>query len=434
MSRSRSMFRIGTALLVSGLWSSASAQCLPDKLTASDGTPDDQFGQSAAASGDSIIVGAPYEDGWGLNSGAVYFFEKTRDWDQIDKLNASDGAAGDFFGQSVSLSGDTAIAQAIDSVYVFERMAGIWTEVAKLDAPGSGGLSAASVSMDGDTALVGAGSSDISEYAVYVLEKVGGEWTQVATLTPDGQPPFVWGVSVCLDGERAIVGEIYPSVSHAYIFERVGDTWTQVAILSDPTGDPYGFFGWSVAISGDTALVAAPQEEIPNHAGATYVFERVGGVWTHAATLTAADGASGDLFGSSACLDGDTALVGAEGDEDFGPNSGSAYVFERSGGVWTQVVKRTAPDGSAGAAFARSASLDGDTALVGAVGNESAYAFDLACSCPPDFNEDYLIDTRDLLAFLNAWASGDTRADWDQNGTIDTQDVLAFLNDWAGGC
>src|SRR5207244_2622086 len=133
----------------------------------------------------------------------------------------------------------------------------------------------------------------------------------------------------------------------------------------------------SVAVSGDTALVGAYGD---NH-GSVYVFTRAGGVWTQQAKLTASDGAVGDVFGYNVALSGDTALVGAR---NANAQQGAAYVFTRSGGVWTQQQKLTAGDGVAQDHFGRGVALSGDTALVGASGDDvgaantsegSAYVF-----------------------------------------------------------
>ena len=103
--------------------------------------------------------------------------------------------------------------------------------------------------------------------------------------------------------------------------------------------------------------------------GSAYVFTRSGTTWTQQAKLTASDGAADDYFGYSVALSGDTALVGAYWD-DVGANydQGSAYVFTRSGTTWTQQAKLTASDGAAGDHFGHSVALSGDTALVGATG------------------------------------------------------------------
>ncbi len=139
-------------------------------------------------------------------------------------------------------------------------------------------------------------------------------------------------------------------------------------------------FGLSVSISGDTAIVGARlNDDVPNDSGSAYVFEKVAGTWTQVAKLTASDAAAGDGFGTSVSISGDTAIVGAVGD---GPG-GSAYVFVKPGGGWADAnedAKLTASDAAAGDSFGGSVSISGDTVIVGApldddVPNDSGSAY-----------------------------------------------------------
>jgi len=132
-------------------------------------------------------------------------------------------------------------------------------------------------------------------------------------------------------------------------------------------------FGRSVSVSGDTALVGAYQDDdAGSGSGSAYVYIRSGVVWSLQQKLTASDAAAGDFFGFSVSVSGDTALVGAYGNDDAGDTSGSAYVYVRSGGVWTQQQKLTASDAAVQDYFGSSVSVSGDTTVVGAVGNDDA--------------------------------------------------------------
>jgi len=446
------MFRIGTALLVLGLAPVAHGQCDPVKLTSDGG--EDSFGLSVSISGNTAIVGAPGDEDLGVRCGSAYVFDLIDgEWTQVARLTASDGAEGDYFGTAVCIDGDTAIVGAwwdddqgenSGSAYVFQNVRGGWAEVAKLTASdgAAGDAFGCEVSLSGDTAIVGAvwdDDVDVDSGSAYMFQLIDGVWTQVAKLTAfDGADDDRFGGAVSVSGDTAFVGahgddDLGAWSGSAYVFERIGGVWTHVTKLTALDGARYDSFGSSVSVSGDTAIVGAYGDD--GDSGSAYVFERAGGDWMQTEKLTASDGDRGDIFGCSICLNGDSAVVGADSDD---ANTGSAYVFERVGGVWIQFVKLTAPDGAWEDYFGQSVSISGDTALVGAAhSNEisgAAYLFDLTCTCPADFNADFQVDTRDIVAFLNAWASGDTRADWDQNGTIDTQDVLAFLNDWVAGC
>ncbi|HPW75039.1 MAG TPA: hypothetical protein PLJ32_03600, partial [Kiritimatiellia bacterium] len=150
----------------------------------------------------------------------------------------------------------------------------------------------------------------------------------------------------------------------AYVFTRDGTNWIQQAKLTASDGANYSYFGSAVALSDDTALVGAYMAV--NAAGSAYVFTRDGTNWPQQAKLTAADGAAYDYFGRSVALSGGTALVGADGDDDKGYDSGSAYVFTRDGTTWTQRAKLIADDGAKNDCFGWSVALSDDTALVGA--------------------------------------------------------------------
>ncbi|MBC8099308.1 MAG: FG-GAP repeat protein [Armatimonadetes bacterium] len=192
---------------------------------------------------------------------------------------------------------------------------------------------------------------------------------------------FGFAVAYSDSGDTALVGtyeEFFVTddkQGSAYVFVRSGTAWIQQAKLTASDGAIGDLFGYSVALSadGDTALVGAIIDDIgANEAqGSAYVFTRSGGVWTQQTKLLVSDGAAGDQFGVSVALNsaGDTALVGADFD-DIGANEdqGSTYIFTRSGAVWTQQTQLVADDGAAGDRFGISVALSGagDIALVGA--------------------------------------------------------------------
>ncbi len=432
------------------------------KILASDGTVYDYFGYSVSVSGETAVVGAYLDDDLGDRSGSAYVFEKVGGvWTQQAKLLASDGAMHDYFGLSVSVSGETAVVGAYldddlgdrsGSAYVFERVGGVWTQQAKLLA--SDGAThdrfGWSVSVSGETAVVGAWRDDDNGFnsgSAYVFEKVGGVWTQQAKLLPsDGEVYDRFGWSVSVSGETAVVGA-YDDDNNgtrsgsAYVFEKVGGVWTQQAKLLPSDGAGGDHFGLSVSVSGETAVVGAYLDDDNGlGSGSAYVFEKVGGVWTQQAKLLASDGVQRDYFGFSVSVSGDTAVVGAYGDDDNGTSSGSAYVFEKVGGVWTQQVKMLPSYMLGNDEFGDSVSVSGETAVVGAHldddnGNNSgsAYVFDLG-GCPADLTGDGVVNTQDFIAFLGAWSAGEPIADWNNDGVINTQDFVAFLGDWAAGC
>jgi len=161
------------------------------------------------------------------------------------------------------------------------------------------------------------------------------EWTEIQKLlASDGAEFENFGFSVSVDGDTAVIGARYDDISRgsAYVFTRSGTTWTQQAKLLASDGAAYDHFGCSVSVDGDTALVGAYGGDQGNDSGSAYVFTRSGTTWTQQAKLLAADGEEYDFFGYSVALDGDTAVIGAPADDDMGWDSGSAYIFTREGG------------------------------------------------------------------------------------------------------
>ena len=369
----------------------ASAQTVEhetQKLLASDGVAQDLFGWSISISGDRAIVGSSHAD-------AAYMFERVSGvWTEVAKLTASHGIPGVAFGTTVSVSGDTAVVGARDpydntvyggAAHVYERIGGVWTEVAKLTARDeASGNSGPSVSVSGDRIIVGAQYDEENGYdsgAAYVYERIGRVWTKVAKLTASGGS-HRFGNSVSVSGDYALVGtDLGPA---SYVYERIGGVWTEVATLTAGAVTS-GIIGQHVSVSGGRAIVGASGDDgNGDNSGAAYVYERLDGVWTEVARLTASDAAAGDVFGWSVTLSGDHAIVGAYGDSASGTYSGSAYLFERIRGVWTEVVRLTASDAAASDAFGFSVSVSGDHAIVGALGDDdsgfssgSAYVYGL---------------------------------------------------------
>ncbi|MHA1485386.1 MAG: FG-GAP repeat protein, partial [Candidatus Thorarchaeota archaeon] len=374
------------------------------KLLASDGAADDRFGFSVSIDGDYAIIGAYRNDDNGETSGSAYVFTRSgTDWTEQVKLLPSDGAADDWFGYSVSISGDYAIIGALydddngdysGSAYVFKRSGTDWTEQAKL-LPSDGAQGeyfGGSVSIDGDYAIIGAyRDDDNGDYSgsAYVFTRSGTDWTEQAKLLPsDGAQGEYFGFSVSIDGEYVIVGawrddDNGDASGSAYVFIRSGAAWTQQAKLLASDGTTDDRFGLSVSIDGDYVIVGAWRDKNEWYAsGSAYVFTRSGTDWTEQAKLLASYRAAGDRFGYSVSIDGGYAIIGAYLDDDNGETSGSAYVFIRSGSDWTQQAKLLPSDGAASDSFGDSVSISGDYAIIGAYGDDdnggssgSAYVF-----------------------------------------------------------
>jgi len=283
----------------------------------------------------------------------------------VTKLLADDGAANDHFGQSVAVYGDTAVIGApgyVDvgssvygAVYVFVRSGDTWTQQTKLTVTnGANDQFGYSVAVYGDTAVIGAygdddnGFNSGSAYVFVRSEDSEGiiNWEQQAMLMADdgdidddGYEGDRFGYSVAVYGDTAVIGAYGDDADNgdnsgsAYVFVRSGNTWAQQDKLTAPADDvdtAGDYFGYSVAVYGDTAVIGAPgYVDVGSSAyGSAYVFVRSGNIWAQQDKLTADDGDTGDVFGNSVAVDGDTAVIGANNDDDNGDNSGSAYVFK----------------------------------------------------------------------------------------------------------
>ena len=372
----------------------------------------DNFGHAVAVSGDTAVIGAHRDNDEGYEKGTAYVFTRSGNaWVEQQKLIPTYNEEDDWFGYSVAISGDTVIVGAprdddfrdedSGSAYVFKRSGGVWTQQKKLTASDdqAGDWFGYSVAIEGDTALIGAAWDDDKESgsgSAYIFTRSGGSWTQRQKMTaPDGEKFDNFGCSVSVSGNTALVGMYGDSTTRdydlgsAYVFTRSGSWWIQPKKLTASDGEEFDRFGKSVSVSGDTALIGAYEnDDAGSNSGSAYVFTRSGDVWIQQQKLIAADAQEGDCFGRSVSVQGDTALVGASGDDDAGIGSGSAYLFTHLDGVWTQQQKLT-PDSVTAEydSFGNAVSLSDDTALVGAqysdapeFGSGAAYAIDLSNS------------------------------------------------------
>lgn len=435
-------------------------------LKASNTDDGDGFGVSVSVSGDTMVVGAYGEssaatmvdgnqaDNSAPVAGAAYVFVRTGgSWVQQAYLKASNAEAGDGFGVSASISGDTIVigapgedssaigvngdqtsnaASSAGAAYVFVRSGTSWSQQAYLKASNTDmrDFFGRSVSTAGDTIVVGARFEDsattgvngdgtdntaTSAGAAYVFVRTGGSWSQQAYLkASNADPEDGFGTSVSVSGDTIVVGaydedsaatgangnEASNSAERsgaAYVFVRAGGAWSQQAYLKASNTDSEDLFGGAVSVSGDTIVVGAVIESSSatgvngdesdnsgSFSGAAYVFVRTGSTWTQQAYLKASNTEIADSFGFSAVVSGDTIVIGAYR-EDSGATgvngnqsdnsmdrSGAAYVFVRAGDVWTQQAYLKASNAEADDEFGRFVSVSGDTVVVGAYGEDSS--------------------------------------------------------------
>jgi hypothetical protein len=366
-------------------------------LKASNTGSGDWFG-SVAVSGNTVVVGAFGEDSSAtgvngnqndnsaLDSGAVYVFTRSGTiWSQQAYLKASNSEAEDRFGTSIAIDGDTVVvaARAEDS-----------------NATGVNGN-------QNDNSATDSG-------AVYIFTRSGTSWSQQAYLKASNmEANDRFGSSVAVSGDTVVVGALYESSNAtgvdgnqnnnlalnsgaAYVFTRSGTTWSQQAYLKASNTEGSDWFGYSVAISGETLVVGATHEDSnaggvngsqsdnsATNSGAAYVFTRSGAIWSQQAYLKASNTEASDDFGVSVAIDGDTVVVGAQWEDsnatgvngnqgdNLAADSGATYVFTRGGTTWSQQAYLKASNTNESDNFGASVAIDGDTLMVGAVSEDS---------------------------------------------------------------
>ncbi len=322
------------------------------KLIAESGTfsTRQRFGLSVSLSNDRALIGTPSDNSNGSQSGTAYVFDfDGTSWNLTTKLSANDGEADDLFGASVSLSGNRALIGAL-----------------------------------------GDDDNGVSSGAAYVFDFDGNSWNQITKLTADdGEAIDLFGNSVSLSDNRALIGAYYDEngsdYGAAYVYDFDGNSWSQTTKLSADDGESGDHFGNSVSLSGNRILIGAPYKDAFHiMSGVAYIFDFNGSFWSESKKLTASDTAqTGNFFGGSVSLSGNRALVGVK-NKNFG--TGSAYLYHYNGENWSSVHFGTeiirSPDPQFEAYFGNSVSIFDDRILIGAQGindrglnSGSAYIF-----------------------------------------------------------
>ena len=434
-------------------------------LKASNTGGGDNFGNSIAVSGDTVVIGAWQEDSnatgvngnqandSAVNSGAAYVFVRSGNtWTQQAYLKASNAEANDNFGRSVAISGDRIVvgawledssatgvngdqsnnsASASGAAYIFERSNGVWSQRAYLKASNTGQIDSfgESVAVSGDTVVVGAyressnstgvngpqnNNNAVNSGAAYVFGLSGGVWIQQAYLKASNtEAGDIFGGSVAICGDTAVIGASSEDSSAtgidgnqadnsasragaAYVFVRNNDVWSQQAYLKASNSGPDDEFGHPVAVSGDTVVVGATDEDSnatgidgngtdnsANASGAAYVFARSGNTWSQQAYLKASNAEANDSFGVSLSVCGDMLVVGAWREDsaatgvggnqadNSASSSGAAYLFSRTDGAWSQLAYLKAANTGASDGFGIAVAVGGGTVVVAARDEDS---------------------------------------------------------------
>ncbi len=358
------------------------------EVTETDPAFDPEFGYSVALHGTTAMIGAQQAKINGNDAqGAVYVFQESGGvWTQTQKLVADDGQAFDTFGHAIVFNGTTALIGAYGAVvndnfsqgavYAFTLSDGSWTQTQKIISNDGQAFDnfGYSLGLHGTTALIGAdgatvGSQDFQGKAYVFNQSSNGAWAQGQTLVAsDGGIGDVFGYSIAFDGSTAVIGAYGNNgfQGAAYVFGLTGSTWnqSQKLIAADGAGNTY--FGYATALSDSTLLIGSwgANPGGVDTQGAAYIFTKSNGTWSQIQELVASDGGVGDKFGHSVALQGNTALIGADGWSNSSAQ-GAVYVFDGASGVFMETQRFVASDGAPSYQFGLPVTLDGDTALVG---------------------------------------------------------------------
>jgi hypothetical protein len=380
-------------------------------LRSLDSDEDDRFGMQVAMDGQTIVIGVPYDDGptnATPDAGAVHVYVLAEDgrWTRQAVLRSATPDNTDFFGTSVAIDGDTIVVGAdyddgasnsvtnSGAAYVFARNGGGWTQQAVLraDDADSDDLFGGSVDISGDTIVIGAmqddGLADTLANAgqAYVFTRTNGNWSLSKYLgLLDPAPGDGFGKSLAIDGDRIAVGAFRDDgpgndkidSGSVTIFKRTsGWNWEkQINSIGAASMDANDHFGGDVAISGQTLVVGAFGDAGPSNAlteaGAAYVYEYIPAldVWSYGTLLRPAQPTTDEFFGGNVAIDGELIVVGAFGDDgaaDTSSDSGAAYLFARTGNQWVAETTLRASNPGAFDWFGESVAVAGGHILVGA--------------------------------------------------------------------
>lgn len=417
------------------------------KLKADDAAPGGPYGFGVSLNANTAVISAYWDQGSGYGYGAAYVLREMGGiWRQVVKLVPAQPSLYEGFGSSVAVFGDKVIIGAMYSdhanpslsfcdsgaAYVFREVLGEWREVGVIVAPEAmcSERFAGAISVDKDSVAVGASRSagaDGPSGASALLFRIpssdcngngvpdecdladGTSADCNANGIPDdcelgpndcnanGVPDecdLADGTSADCNGNAIpddcelgpndcndngvpddcdLADGSSPDCNFNGMPDECDITPSLVAKLTAPDAAAHDQFGYSVSTSGETTVIGSVRDDDAGiNSGSAYVYRKSGGAWEMMAKLTASDGADGDLFGHAVSISGSTIIIGAPEDDDHGSNSGSAYVFSEVDGGWQEVAKLTAYDAASGDLFGHSVAVDGQAVVIGAIGDDDA--------------------------------------------------------------
>ena len=360
---------------------------------------DDHMGKSVVTSGQIVMVGVPDDDSAaGKDAGAIFVFAREEvGWVEQAKIIPEDLNPDDEFGKVIALSGDTLvvgmpryskISNDHGTVFVYTRSGDKWIRQSDVNADDTeeNDRFGNAVDFDGKSLIVGAYSANAPKGdsgAAYVFARQGNSWTQQAKLIADDGDSFDWfGSSVAINGDLAVVGAIREdgkginSDSGAvYVFRRSGGSWRQEAkVIGLSTREKHNF-GHTVKTNGEIFAVGVPKGGSAGN-GAVYFFHYADNIWRqNGAALTTR---SGNNFGESIALENRTIIVGSPGDDnsvidedDERGSTGAAYIYRKRGDRWESIAKLLPHDAIEGDDFGDAVAINGNTVVVGSPDNSA---------------------------------------------------------------
>jgi len=397
------------AWLVSDAYSKNLLPMQLKELHASDSAAHDNYGIIVALSADTAVIGIPFDDSPGFNAGSAYVYTRSHGaWTVQQKLVASDSAPGDQFGWSLALQGDTLFIGArfdddrgfnSGSVYVYTRNSDVWTEQQKLTA-NDGSVNdqyGHSIALAGNRAIIGAplddnrfssGSGFAPDFdsrfdtgSAYVYRRNVNAWTlEQKLIASDGAPGDQFGWSVALQGDSALIGARFDddkafNSGSAYLFNvnlhadahADKQAWRLKQKLTAAEGATNDQFGWSVALDSGTAVIGARFDDDKGvNSGSATIYTRNAETWIKQQHLTASNGKPGNQYSWALALHNNTLIIGAPFDNVDGPLSGSSYVYTHNAGLWQEKQILSSSIEVLGERYGISVALQGNDILVGA--------------------------------------------------------------------
>nr|WP_261344741.1 Calx-beta domain-containing protein [Gimesia chilikensis] len=369
-------------------------------------TDDDHFGNAIEVSGDYMVVGAIHSDIAATDGGAAYVYIRNRQgtpdnesddtWDYHSTLTAFDAEAGDQFGTSIAIDGDTIVIGSLldddqgddsGSAYVYRLVDNVWSLEEKLTATDGreGDQFGISVSIEDSTIVVGAryhnyfiSAFDDHTGAAYVFDRSGTDWTQTQKLTASnhsdqdafGHDVLIKNDAIYITGLRAAVDDSPSGTGAIYIFHNQDGAWTEQQIIGPPDGEYDDWFGYDIHVDGNfLGAVSAADDEFK---GSVYLFKNNAGTWEFQQKLTPPVGNQLDRSAFSIRISGTTLAIGSLLSDGQTTDSGAVFLYQLISGDWVESQTISALDGAEQDYFGHAVAFSGDQIIVGAPQNDEA--------------------------------------------------------------